>query len=83
MQETQVPSLVWKDSLEKNDNPVWYSCLENPKAREDWQATVHGDTRELDYTTNAYCASIITEIMKIIVNIKKMKAAVFNTLLSL
>ena len=66
-----------------NDNPVLYSCLENPKARGDWQATVHGVAKELDYTTNAYCTNIITEVMKIIVNIKKMKAAVFNTLLSL
>ena len=54
-----------------------------PKDRGDWQATVHGVARELDYTTNSYCTSIITGNMKITVNIKKMEAAVFNTLLSL
>ena len=27
---------------EGNDNPLQYSCLENPKDREAWQATVHG-----------------------------------------
>ena len=25
-----------------NDNPIQYSCLENPTDREAWQATVHG-----------------------------------------
>ena len=27
---------------EENDNPLQYSCLENPMDREAWQATVHG-----------------------------------------
>ena len=26
----------------RNDNPLQYSCLENPMDREAWQATVHG-----------------------------------------
>ena len=26
---------------EGNDNPLQYSCLENPKDREAWRATVH------------------------------------------
>ena len=25
-----------------NGNPLQYSCLENPRDREAWQATVHG-----------------------------------------
>ena len=25
-----------------HDNPLWYSCLENPMNREAWRATVHG-----------------------------------------
>ena len=29
---------------EGNSNPLWYSCLENPMDRGDWQATVHGVT---------------------------------------
>ena len=33
-----------------NGNPFQYSCLENPMDRGDWQATVHGDNRELDAT---------------------------------
>ena len=28
-----------------NDNPLQYSCLENPMDREAWKATVHGVTR--------------------------------------
>ena len=31
-------------------NPLQYSCLENPKDRGAWQATVHGVTKELDMT---------------------------------
>ena len=30
---------------EGNDNPLWYSCLENPMDREDWWATVHRVTK--------------------------------------
>ena len=31
-------------------NPLQYSCLENSRDREAWQATVHGDCQELDMT---------------------------------
>ena len=30
---------------EGNGYPLQYSCLENPKDREAWQATVHGVTK--------------------------------------
>ena len=30
---------------EGNDNPLQYSCLENPMDRGDWQATIHGVAR--------------------------------------
>ena len=30
---------------EGNDNPLQYSCLENPRDRGAWWATVHGVTR--------------------------------------
>ena len=30
---------------EGNGNPLQYSCLDNPKDRGDWQATVHGVAR--------------------------------------
>ena len=43
MQETQVPSLGQEDSPgEGNGNSLQYSCLENPKDREVWQATIQG-----------------------------------------
>ena len=35
---------------EGNDNPLQYSCLENPMDRGAWQATVHGGHKELDTT---------------------------------
>ena len=33
---------------EGNGNPLQYSCLGNPMDRGDWQATVHGVTKESD-----------------------------------
>ena len=33
---------------EGNDNPVQYSCLENPMDRGAWQATAHGGCKESD-----------------------------------
>ena len=50
MQETQVRSLGWEDSLEKEWQPFQYSCLESPMDRGDWRATVHGVAKELDTT---------------------------------
>ena len=35
---------------EENDNPFQYSCLGNPMDRGDWQAIVHGVTKESDMT---------------------------------
>ena len=36
----------WKDSLgEGNDNPLQYSCLENPMDRGAWRAIVQGVAR--------------------------------------
>ena len=35
---------------EGNDNPLQYSCLENPRDRGAWWATVHEVTGELDTT---------------------------------
>ena len=32
-------------SREGNDNPLQYSCLENPLDKGAWQATVHGVTK--------------------------------------
>ena len=35
---------------EENGNPLQYSCLENPKDREAWRATVLGVTNGSDMT---------------------------------
>ena len=42
MQETCVQSLSGESPGERNDNPLQYSCLENPMDREAWWVTVHG-----------------------------------------
>ena len=33
-----------------NGNPLLYSCMENPKDKGAWWATVHGVNKELDTT---------------------------------
>ena len=46
MQETQVQSLSWEDSMKKgNSYPLQYSCLENFMDRGPWLATVHEVTK--------------------------------------
>ena len=46
MQEIQVRSLDWEDSLgEGHGNPLQYSCLENPMGRGAWGPKVHGVTK--------------------------------------
>ena len=42
MQETRVLSLGQEDPLEKEMDPLQYSCLENAVDRGAWWATVHG-----------------------------------------
>ena len=39
-----------RSSREGSGNPLQYSCLGNPMDRGDWQAIVHGVTKELDTT---------------------------------
>ena len=44
--QTWVLFLGREDPLEKGkDNPLWYSCLENPMDRRAWWVTVHGVTK--------------------------------------
>ena len=44
--ETWVQSLGPEEPLEeKNGNPFWYSCLENPMDRGTWQAIAHRVTK--------------------------------------
>ena len=50
MWETWVQPLCQEDSGEGHGNPLQYSCLENPKDREAWWATVHGVVKETDTT---------------------------------
>ena len=35
---------------EGDDNPFWYSCLENPTDRGNWQATVYRVAKSCDMT---------------------------------
>ena len=40
-----------------NGNPLQYSCLENPKDRGDWWATVYGVAKESDTVEHAHILS--------------------------
>ena len=52
----QEPQETWVGSLGRsrrsfgggNDNPLQYSCLENPMDRGAWRAAIHGATKELN-----------------------------------
>ena len=49
---------------EGNDNPLQYSCLENPMDRGAWWSTVHGVTRVgHDSTTTNYTQGIETGML--------------------
>ena len=50
-QETRVQSLGQEDSPGRgHDHALQYSCLENLMDRRNWQATVHGVTKQLGMT---------------------------------
>ena len=56
MQETQVWSFSWEDTLEEEMAiPLQYSCLENSMDRGAWRAIVHGVAKSWthDWATNA------------------------------
>ena len=44
MQDCQCIAESGRSPGEGNDNPLQYSCLENPMGKEAWQTTVHGVT---------------------------------------
>ena len=64
----KVPALIWRQPRQvlvlnlignavlciRNDNPLQYSCLENPMDKEAWWAPVHGVTKRPDHGTNTY-----------------------------
>ena len=47
-----------------NDNPLQYSCLENPMDRRAWWAVVHGVRKEVDTTERLNSNSMLTAIVR-------------------
>jgi len=45
----------------RHDNPLQYSCLENPMDSRTWWATVHGVTKKLDVTKHT---SLVAQLVK-------------------
>ena len=43
-----------------NGSPLQYPCLENPMDRGAWQATAHGDCKEMDTTENTYAQIVLS-----------------------
>ena len=60
MWEIRVQSGLGRSPGEGNDNPLHYSCLENPTDRGAWQATVHGVAKNQteNLTWGFICSSI-------------------------
>ena len=55
MQEMQVQSLGWEDTLEKGSgNPFQHSCPGNPMDRGAWGAIVHGVTKSRTWLSNSH-----------------------------
>ena len=48
-----IPGLE-RSPRERNGNPLQYSCLENPKDRGAWWATVHRVIKDLDTTEHTH-----------------------------
>ena len=44
---------------ERNGNPLQYSCLENPIDGEAWQATVHGDAKDMTERLHFHYTAIV------------------------
>ena len=57
LQEIGVQSLGWEDALEKEWQPLQYSCLENSMDGGAWQTTVHG-VAESDLTERLHFFSL-------------------------
>ena len=53
----------WEKSGEGNDNPLQYSCLENPMDRGAWWATVHGVVKTWTQLSTHTCACIIFKLL--------------------
>ena len=49
----------WEKSGEGNDNPLQYSCLENPMDRGTWWVTVRGVAETWTQPSTHMCACII------------------------
>ena len=50
---------------EGNDNPLQYSCLENPTDRRAWQATVHGVAKSQTHLSNYHLHTALSQIVHI------------------
>ena len=56
---------------EGNDNPLWYSCLENPIDRGVWWAIVYGVTKRISLVTACRVSNLVcTSIAFISLNIR-------------
>ena len=72
--------LLWCPQL--NDNPLQYSCLENPMDRGSWQAIVHGveksRTRLSDFNFNVK-SYLLRQLVKIIMSCLRTVPGMWNS----
>ena len=58
MWETRVWSLGWEDPLERNGNPLPYSCLENSMDKGAWQTADHGIAKSWTWLRDFHTESL-------------------------
>ena len=57
--------LNWETGVDRLGNPLQYSLLENPTAREAWQATVHGGRKSRTQLSDSTTITTYTTMHKI------------------
>ena len=65
---------------EGNDNPLQYSCLENPMDRGTWRATVHRVAKSrtrLSDTARTQALNLYSVICRLYCNLKKIPEIIF------
>ena len=59
---------------EGNGNPLQYPCLDNPRDRGAWRATIHGVSRELDMTYQLNTNNMYGEVSLVAQMVKNLPA---------
>ena len=68
---------------EGNDNPLQYSCLENPMDREAWQTIVHGGTKSQKQLSNYHFHFSLLPLICVVSALHNYPYLILNTFVEL